>query len=58
MHSASFFADLKFALGAFRRQFRLSAAAALCVAIGIAATAAVVTLIDLTVFEPNDAFRT
>ena len=50
--SVSFFADLRFALGAFRRQFRLSIAAALCIAIGIAATTAVVTLIDLTVFEP------
>ena len=52
MRSASFYADLKFALGAFRRQFRLSTAAALCVAIGISATAAVVTLVDLTVYEP------
>lgn len=52
MRTASFFADIKFALGAFRRQFRLSTAAALCIAIGIAATSAVVTLIDLTVFEP------
>ncbi|MGD8816477.1 MAG: ABC transporter permease [Acidobacteriota bacterium] len=50
--AASLFADLRFALGAFHRQFRLSAAAALCIALGIAATTAVVTLIDLTVFEP------
>jgi len=52
LRTVSFFADLRFALGAFRRQFRLSTAAALCIAIGIAGTTAVVTLIDLTVFEP------
>jgi len=52
IRTASFLADLRFSLGAFRRQFRLSAAAALCIAIGIAATSAVVTLINLTVFEP------
>ena len=52
MRAVSFLADLRFSLGAFRRQFRLSAAAALCIAIGISATAAVVTLIDLTDFKP------
>ncbi len=44
--------EIKFALGVFRRQFRLSIAAASCIAIGIAATAAVVTLVDLTVYQP------
>jgi len=52
LRTASFLADLRFSLGAFRRQFRLSVAAALCIAIGIAATSAVVTLINLTVVEP------
>jgi len=52
MLTASLLADLRFALGAFRRQFRLSAAAALCIALGIAATTAVVTLINLTALEP------
>lgn len=39
IRAASWFADLRFSLGVFRRQFRLSAAAAACIAIGIAASA-------------------
>lgn len=52
MRMAALAADIRSALVVLRRQWRLSVAAAACVAIGIAATGAVVTLIDVTVFEP------
>ncbi len=46
------FAELKQAVRAFRRAPRLSIAAVLCIAIGMAATASVATLINLTTIKP------